>query len=214
MILLKMKIALKFLVLLIVIKLFFLTIIFVCVDNNWIDIPINQSKVELKQRTGFYMFILVGLIGPLLEECMFRLSLVTKPRNFSISGTIIFLYLYSFYTGIELDSFDFWGQRLLLASVIFSLIYSFCCKYRTYLDKFWEKYKIILIVFMSFLFALFHLMNYDWKSLSFLSSLVIVLPYFISGLIYSYVRLNYNFRLVIFIHMLFNSIGFVLTYTL
>lgn len=212
MILLKMKITLKFLLLLIAVKIFFLAIIFLCVDNNWIDIPINNSKAEVKQRTGFYMFILIGLIGPLLEECMFRLPLVAKPINFSISGTIIFLYLYSFYTGVELDSLEFFGQRFLLSSVLFVLIYGFCSKYSTYLNTHWRNFKIISIVLMSFLFAIFHLLNYDSKSLSFLSGLVVVVPYFISGLIYSHVRLNYNFRLVILIHMLFNSMGFVLTY--
>lgn len=212
MILLKMKITFKFLLLLIVVKIFFLAIIFVCVDNSWIDIPMNHSKAELRQRTGFYMFILVGLLGPFLEECMFRLPLVAKPINFSISGTIIFLYLYSFYTGVELDSLDFFWQRLLLSSVLFILIYGFCNKYSAQLEMLWKNYKIITIVLMSFLFAIFHLLNYDSKSLSVLNSLVVVIPYFISGLIYSHVRLNYNFRLVILIHMLFNGMGLVLTY--
>ncbi|WP_158960674.1 CPBP family glutamic-type intramembrane protease [Myroides fluvii] len=209
-----MNVVLKFLLLLIAIKLFFLAIIFFLVDNNWIEVPMNHSKVELIQKTGWYRFVLIVLIGPLLEESMFRLALVFKPVYISISCAILYLYLYSFYMGVQLDSFDFLVTRVLTASLLFLLVYSVCLRYTEFLSSLWRKRSTSMVLMLSFLFGFFHLVNYEVQRLSFLSIMVIVIPYFISGLIYSHIRLQHNFRLAVLTHFLFNGLGFLLTQVL
>ena len=75
----------------------------------------------------------------------------------------------------------------------------------------WINHTSIIVIVMSFLFGLFHFMNYDIESLSFVNSFVILIPHFISGLIYSHLRLNYDFRSVVITHILFNMMGILIT---
>lgn len=206
-----MKKIFHYLLLLAVVKIFFITSIYFFVNYNWIEVPINISKIQTQQNTGLYSFVLIGLIGPFLEESMFRLALIFKPIYVATSCCFVFLYLYSYYTGIELASFDSFLSRAIIAILLFFLVYKLCSKYSHFMSYIWINHTSIIVIVMSFLFGLFHFMNYDIESLSFVNSFVILIPHFISGLIYSHLRLNYDFRSVVITHILFNMMGILIT---
>lgn len=205
------KIILQYLLLLIAVKLVFLGVIYLCLDQQWIELPSNVSKLEIQQHSMLYMIVVIVVIGPILEETMFRLSLIFKPLYMSLSCAILFLYLYSFYTGVALDSWDFWITRAGLCTVVFLFVYGVTARYANFFTAFWKKNSYTKIFLASFLFGVFHLMNYPSDSLSWLNSTILVLPYFASGLIYSHLRLTYAFRWTVVVHVLFNGMGLLLT---
>jgi len=194
-----------------VVKIFFITSIYFLVNYNWIEVPTNISKVRIQQKTWLHSFVLIGFIGPLLEEFMFRLALIFKPIYLATSFSIVFLYLYSYYTGTELASFDSFLYRAIIAILLFFLVYKLCSKYSHFMNHIWINHTNKIVVVMSFLFGLFHFMNYDRESLSFVNSFVILIPHFISGLIYSHLRLKYDFLSVVITHILFNMMGILIT---
>ncbi len=210
----RIKIVLQFLLLLIAVKLLCLGVLFFVVDQHGMELPVHRARMELKQGNVWYMFVLIAFVGPLLEEGMFRLPLVFSPFKWSVSCAIVTLYLYSFFSGTRLDSFDFWSARLLLASTAGLCSFGLCYWGKSFLHRYWLRRRNSMVFVLSFLFGLSHLMNYDRLSLTLLSSVVLVFPYFISGLIYSYVRLNHSFYIAVLLHILFNSIGFSLTHLL
>lgn len=153
------------------------------------------------------MIAVIVVIGPMLEEMIFRLPLIFKPLYVSLSCSVLFLYLYSFCTGIALDSFDFWITRAGLCTVVFLVIYGITIRCTNFFTAFWKKNFYTNIVLTSFLFGVFHLMNYPSDNLSWLNGSIVVLPYFASGLIYSHLWVHHAFRWTVVVHVLFNGMG-------
>ena len=163
----------------------------------------SQKKIK-----GYYGFFLVVILGPLVEELIFRLILVPKRRNIAIFTFVFsFLVLNKTYYINKID----W---LLLVSLVVSGLLSFLVfnllkrnpKIETAIGK---RQKIITMVSVV-LFGLLHIANIEtlhWE-LALLYP-VYALPQMILGYISSVQRLKLGFVWGLLFHSMINLMAFL-----
>ena len=163
----------------------------------------SQKKIK-----GYYSIFLVVILGPLVEELIFRLILVPKRRNIAIFTFVFsFLVLNKTYYLIEID----W---LLLVSLVVSGLLSFLVfkllkrnpKIEIAIGK---RQKIITIVSVV-LFGLLHIANIEnlhWE-LALLYP-VYALPQMILGYVSSVQRLKLGFIWGLLFHSMINLMAFL-----
>jgi membrane protease YdiL (CAAX protease family) len=198
----------KQLFILLSIKIFFLVILFFLIEFNFIDYSVkNNATSYLTSMTLIKKIFLASLIGPLAEELMFRLSLVFKPIYLSISAFFLSFYILSIYFNVRIDSLDFISIRLLLSFVFLITIYFITNSNYMFFNKFWDTNKKVIFYSSAFLFAISHIFNYKVSNLNIPISLIIVIPVFLSGIIYAKTRINKGIIYSIILHCFFNLIG-------
>ena len=163
----------------------------------------SQKKIK-----GYYGFFLVVILGPLVEELIFRLILVPKRRNIAIFTFVFsFLVLNKTYYVNKID----W---LLLVSLVASGLLSFLVfnllkrnpKIETAIGKRQKTITMVSVV----LFGLLHIVNIEnlyWE-LTLLYP-VYALPQMILGYISSVQRLKLGFVWGLFFHSMINLIAFL-----
>ena len=163
----------------------------------------SQKKIK-----GYYGFFLVVILGPLVEELIFRLILVPKRRNIAIFTFVFsFLVLNKTYYVNKID----W---LLLVSLVVSGLLSFLVfnllkrnpKIETAIGR---RQKIITIVSVV-LFGLGHIANIEtlhWELALFYP--VYVLPQMILGYVCSMQRLKLGFIWGLLFHSMINLMAFL-----
>ena len=163
----------------------------------------NQKNIK-----GYYGIFMVVILGPLVEELIFRLILVPKRKNIAIFTFVFsFLVLNKTYYIIKID----W---LLLVSLVVSGLLSFLVfnllkrnpKIETAIGK---RQKIITMVSVV-LFGLGHIANIEtlhWE-LALLYP-VYVLPQMILGYIFSVQRLKLGFIWGLLFHSMNNLMAFL-----
>ena len=163
----------------------------------------SQKKIK-----GYYGFFLVVILGPLVEELIFRLILVPKRRNIAIFTFVFsFLVLNKTYYVNKID----W---LLLVSLVMSVLLSFLVfnllkrnpKIETAIGK---RQKIITMVSVV-LFGLLHIANIEnlhWE-LALLYP-VYALPQMILGYVSSVQRLKLGFVWGLLFHSMINLMAFL-----
>lgn len=163
----------------------------------------SQKKIK-----GYYGFFLVVILGPLVEELIFRLILVPKRRNIAIFTFVFsFLVLNKTYYINKID----W---LLLVSLVVSGLLSFLVfnllkrnpKIETAIGKRQKTITMVSVV----LFGLLHIVNIEnlyWE-LTLLYP-VYALPQMILGYISSVQRLKLGFVWGLFFHSMINLIAFL-----
>ena len=163
----------------------------------------SQKKIK-----GYYSIFMVVILGPLVEELIFRLILVPKRRNIAIFTFVFsFLVLNKTYYVNKID----W---LLLVSLVVSVLLSFLVfkllkrkpKIETAIGK---RQKIITIVSVV-LFGLLHIANIEnlhWE-LALLYP-VYALPQMILGYVSSVQRLKLGFIWGLLFHSTINLMAFL-----
>ena len=163
----------------------------------------SQKKIK-----GYYSIFLVVILGPLVEELIFRLILVPKRRNIAIFTFVFsFLVLNKTYYVNKID----W---LLLVSLVMSVLLSFLVfnllkrnpKIETAIGK---RQKIITMVSVV-LFGLLHIANIEnlhWE-LALLYP-VYALPQMILGYVSSVQRLKLGFVWGLLFHSMINLMAFL-----
>ena len=162
---------------------------------------INRQKNLL--QFGDYVIIIVPIIGPFLEEILFRLPLSLTKTSISLSAALI---MYRF-TGKHLFSFDpnevYSYIRIGIAIVTFTSVLFFLSY--VWLEKIKERYFKYFFYLSAILFALVHISNfapYNYNVL-FLYPLF-TLPQFFMGLILGYLRIRQGFFSAWVLHALIN----------
>jgi len=194
---------------LILIRALFLVLFYFLQEYTWIELPVNQSIARINEYSLAVTFLFIVFIGPFIEECVFRLPLRFSPVNLGISAFFLSHYLHAFFTGVRLNSMEGMGGRLVVASFVFILVYSIFYPFRKWIKYDEGKGMYIQIIVFSLLFGLSHLVNYNCQNLTFLSILLIVTPHIISGIVYAFIRVKQGFGFVLFVHILFNGLGFI-----
>ena len=163
----------------------------------------SQKKIK-----GYYGFFLVVILGPLVEELIFRLILVPKRRNIAIITFVFsFLIMNKTYYLIEID----W---LLLVSLVVSGLLSFLVfnllkrnpKIETAIGKRQRTITMLSVV----LFGLLHVANIEnlhWE-LALLYP-VYSLPQMILGYVSSVQRLKLGFVWGLLFHSMINLMAFL-----
>ncbi|WP_456378185.1 CPBP family glutamic-type intramembrane protease [Lutibacter sp.] len=142
---------------------------------------------------------------PLIEELGFRLFLRPKKLFFiNLSLSIISFYIIGFiFTDLQIN------YRIGISFIIF-IISSVYAKNSMKIIK--NNYAKVFYL-SSFIFALLHLKAYHSLTLTqYILFPLIILPYFIYGLSFSYVRVKTNILLAILLHIVINGIAFSIKY--
>ena len=163
----------------------------------------SQKKIK-----GYYGFFLVVILGPLMEELIFRLILVPKRRNIAIfTFVFLFLVLNKTYYIIKID----W---LLLVSLVVSGLLSFLVfnllKRKPEIETTIGKRQKIITMVSVVLFGLLHIVNIEnlhWE-LALLYP-VYVLPQMILGYVCSVQRLKLGFVWGLLFHSMINLMAFL-----
>ncbi|MEP0133425.1 MAG: hypothetical protein ABJJ25_17200 [Eudoraea sp.] len=176
------------------IKLFFLSL-WIIVMILFLDFE-PAPVVEIRNKMSPLSFLLYALLlGPILEEAIFRLSLVFKPWYITISVLLLTYVLTSkLVYGIgHLNIEDHLLVRILI-SILFALItYFFANKYLNYFLKFWNvNFRWIYYCSIIF-FALLHLNLLELTFNKFLLFPLLTFPQLLGGTINGYIRIKYGF---------------------
>lgn len=163
----------------------------------------SQKKIK-----GYYGFFLVVILGPLVEELIFRLILVPKRRNIAIFTFVFsFLVLNKTYYIVKID----W---LLLVSLVASGLLSFLVfnllKRKPEIETAIGKRQKIITIVSVVLFGLLHIANIEtlhWE-LALLYP-VYALPQMILGYVSSVQRLKLGFLWGLFFHSMINLMAFL-----
>lgn len=176
----------------------------------------NLSKSNMAERfSPLVLFFLTILVLPLLEEVAYRLSLKFKPIFLALSLSVLTYYIVSkgvYHTKLS-DVYDHFMERCLISLSIVIVTYPLFSipKIKKGLELFWKNN--FRWVFYSFclVFAWSHIMNYELTLEHLLLMPLITMDKLISGLCYGYARVHYGFIYSFAIHMLNNSIGFIVS---
>ena len=146
-------------------------------------------------------FLLVAFIGPLVEEILFRLSLVFDPLNIALSGSTMLYLVFRIFSNrlISLVSF------FLLLIILFRI----AVMYKSEITSFWDKNFKYIFYFLALSFGLLHISNYRYsENTQYLIAPILVLPQIAMGLVLSFTRVYYKkgFLIGIFTHILTNLI--------
>ena len=163
----------------------------------------SQKKIK-----GYYGIFMVVILGPLVEELIFRLILVPKRRNIAIfTFVFLFLIINKTYYIIEIN----W---LLLVSLAVSGLLSFLVfkllKRNPEIETAIAKRQKIITIVSVVLFGLLHIVNIEnlhWE-LALLYP-VYALPQMISGYICSVQRLKLGFIWGLLFHSMINLMAFL-----
>jgi hypothetical protein len=182
-------------------------------------IKIGEPNVHFKNPNLFNTFntkiIWAVFIAPVVEEIVYRL-----PLKFSINSFFFTLsYLIFFYcTKIFSFAFETYYTYIFNYLIILMLFFVFKFIFRNRKIKiglylFWKKYFVIIFYSLSFLFAFSHIFNYDSNFLDILKAAhIIILPRFISAIIFGYIRLRINLFGSVLMHSMINAVPFVILF--
>lgn len=165
---------------------------------------------------GFDFIFLSCLFLPLVEEILFRLSLIYSRCNFSFTlGGLSFLFLNNMLKAnvsltIENSSFIRIVVSIIISIIIGTIFYSFSKKYNNILNQFHRNNFKVLFYLSSIIFALLHISNFEMNLYSFLISPLMTLPQLLFGLAAGFIRVKYGFLYCFFIHILSNVIPTVI----
>lgn len=165
---------------------------------------IHNKQVGFSTKYPFYIIV---LLGPLVEEILFRLALVISRKQISVFlGVLVYVSLGGKISTLTILNSPDLGHAL-IALVIVVISYKYLpVEIITFLDK----KKVYLIKCSIFLFGLMHLSNlsvFHWELTLFYP--FFVLPQIIMGYLITNLRLKYGFFWGLSLHFLFNGVAFL-----
>lgn len=166
--------------------------------------PDNHVKDTL-QYGVLFNFLIVALLGPLLEETGFRLSMKFSKQHFFLTGAVLSYFLVNMILGVK--NYDFSNDmpfRMATALGSGAILQLLASRQEAWFSAVWEtRFKLIYFLFTG-AFMLAHSSNF--KSLDWYLIPVVTLPQLMGALIYGYVRMNYGFRYGLTLHALHNGL--------
>ncbi len=176
--------------------------------NRFFDFSFYQqlegNALKIASRYGDYAIFYIVLLGPLLEELLFRLPLSLEKIGIGVSFALISyrLSLNHVLIGMEYNN-AYWYVKLGIALCIFFLTVRFLP--RSWLTTIKKNYLQRCLYFSSAAFALVHITNFaPYNSDLILFYPVFVLPQFLMGIFIGYARLKYGFFYGVALHSLIN----------
>lgn len=169
----------------------------------------SNSKYRLNY-SYLKKIMIIGFLGPVIEEIIFRLYLNLNRIAVTISVGLMF---YANIVSHILRSFQisetmFWSLRIIISLILSILVYTFV-KQRL-LDQIKIKGYRYLFYFSILLFGFLHLSNFaSINPFMLLMSPLLVLPQLCYGIFIGFVRvkIKHGFYLGVLVHILINVIG-------
>jgi hypothetical protein len=174
-----------------------------------LDLQFKANMNKFKQKAGIMSAIYICLIGPIIEELTFRLSLSFKKSHIAFGLAFTVLLFSGLLPLVKiLDNSLGLGLTLLIracaAAVTFSLAW-ICIPADIRLN---EKIKLSIIIISICLFSLIHIGNYSpvqWAIIWIYP--IYVLPQLLIGWGITYARFKYGFIWGVMMHCLVNSVS-------
>lgn len=179
----------------------------------------NQIKSQIG-NPGLFIFI-IGIISPIFEEITFRLFLTKFRKNIAIIsismiwGVLLLEVMEEFQLLFYFKDLLFFDLTMIFYVLCFGSPIYLLLKYvvnERFINSLWEKYYPYIFYSSSILFAFWHIqaLNINASNIVFLP--FAILPYFILGLFYAYVRVRYGLIWSIIMHILNNMPTIFLSY--
>lgn len=170
----------------------------------FLTLPVDETfdiPDKLKNRVWFY-FLFVAFFGPVIEEIIFRLSLIFDPRNFALSVSVILSIIIKGLSNYLISGISFF--------IIFFIIYRLTTVYKLNLISFWTKNFRYIFYFLAIVFGLVHMSNYKYtEAYQYLLGPIIVFPQLAIGFVFSFTRVYYKqgFLISLLTHITMNLIA-------
>ncbi len=200
-------------------QLWSITLLFVLVSSSliseFIDLPEHDAFDQMIKQFGYAMFFVFAvIIGPFLEEVIFRLPMRFKTK-YVIIGYIFLLLYFTVPIGDALDAATLatgGALGVLFLAILIAGIYSIT-RYKEQIAIGWrEKFPSVFYGY-SILFAFVHIFNFEEVSLQLLLlSPLITLPQLFLGFGMGYVRIRFGFWYGYLFHVLNNGFAFTIFY--
>jgi len=184
------------------------------VNLGVMDEPVISSH---KNILKWNLIVLSGFVAPILEEIIFRNWLIFRVRNISLAiGTFfgVIIYKFFFYTHAADVRKEMFGAILsvVVSVCIFIACYIYLRKINFDLSIFFKANTRCLSIASSVLFAYIHIFNYQITPNFLLFSPLILINYFIGGLILSYIRVRDGFFYACAFHCIYNLVFLLLKF--
>ena len=182
-----------------VISLVILPFSFIASYYLWSIFPETVSSFKWWWYPTFTGFMFIMFLAPLWEELVFRYPMK------KYSKYLLFFVFLAFFP-ILIQIYDLWNV-ILIYIIIFLLNYIFLSKpenlYKT--EKIWNKNFWAVFYFFAIIFAVIHLVSYDfsWILVAFIP--IILMMQIIVWIFMSYLRVSCGLKYAILLHVLYNS---------
>jgi len=172
---------------------------------KYFDIIQFPPRIAVPQ--GLYYILLVAIIGPIIEELIFRLPLIFNRASILIAIVLpVFLLNKS-----NLFHASIYSIITIVIGVF--LLYSKFFKIFNFLENLWKNHYPIVFYFFVLLFGIIHIANFkNITPIQYLITPLIVAPQIIAGFFFSYVRVRYKKGLILstLMHIYMNSISCII----
>lgn len=188
---------------------FFISIVLVILIKSFIDSDNIGLQNAKKSMSKAEMILLAGLLVPLLEETIFRLSLIFKPIYLSISSSLLFYIIISkyYFNAGFLNYKSQFALRVIISVSVGIILFFLAKKFSEKLRKFWKVNFAWIFYSLALFFAFAHITNFDINTKHLLLMPILTLPQLVGGAFLGYVRVKYGFPYAIAFHSTNNLIG-------
>lgn len=185
---------------------FFLDILIIFLIHL-IDAPIPQSSNNMIYYTStWYLALIPVVLVPILEETGCRAFLKYSFINIYLSTSLIIFFLISLLSGFKIYVVEWHVLWIAIVALCIGLVPVRLLNKIPTKDilNFYKSRAIILFYSSAVIFALFHLSNFKLHTSGVFVALLLILPQFISGVIYGYVRVKNGISVSIALHAFHN----------
>jgi len=160
------------------------------------DSSLYKGSELVSNTTTIQLLLISLLIMPVLEELMFRLPVLINRKNLLIGMGALITYI--FYVNSTIYMIEIY---IVIISVFLCAFYF---TYKTPLNSEYKYFKFVMLVSCT-VFSVMHFFNFEMSVLEApLFFAFIFISYFISGLIYCYIRFRYSITYSILLHITMN----------
>lgn len=169
-------------------------------------VSMSNEMSDLFQRPVWELLLIVVIIGPIIEELMFRSWLSGSPRLLiPFSGLILWMALTYSYEQLGWPGPASIGAAPLLALIAIAVLIGVIALWKKPVPGWYVRIFPLVFWSQALLFGSVHIFNYAGDNPAAL--LPFVLPQIVGGLIWGYARIRYGWWANIAMHMAYNLIA-------
>lgn len=165
----------------------------------------KQEETLFKDSSVWNNALYILFLAPIIEEIIFRLSLNLKKINILISGSIAILILVGEKI-LKINLTNIQDYYFKFGTLVLFLAFVYIVK-QSWFDNIRDKYFSFYFYLVTILFALLHIGNFNSSIPShlFWAIPLLILPQFIMGMFFGYMRLKSGVIWAIALHILMNT---------
>ena len=162
-------------------------------------------------ETSIYTFALqVAILAPILEEFAFRGILIQNKKIIKFSVIVILYMLICTVTKTSIYTLSTESVIILASCTFLTLLFENIIT--SNVQEFTRNNLKWLVYFNSVLFALWHYGNFDFTKADILTTTFTLLPYFISGLVFSWFAMRKGFEFGLLLHFMNNLVPVIIAF--